>query len=38
VITGTAVSFGYRDNGAELRASQPLIQLSPRPDPGHPVQ
>ncbi len=30
VITGTAVSFGYADNGAELRASQPLIQLSPR--------
>jgi gamma-butyrobetaine dioxygenase len=30
VITGTAVSFGYRDDGAELRASQPLIQLSPR--------
>jgi len=30
VLTGTAVPFGYRDNGAELRASQPLIQLSPR--------
>jgi gamma-butyrobetaine dioxygenase len=30
VLTGTTVSFGYRDNGAELRASQPLIQLSPR--------
>jgi gamma-butyrobetaine dioxygenase len=30
VLTGTAVSFGYRDNGTELRASQPLIQLSPR--------
>jgi gamma-butyrobetaine dioxygenase len=30
VITGTAVSFGYRDSGTELRASQPLIQLSPR--------
>jgi gamma-butyrobetaine dioxygenase len=30
VITGTTVSFGYRDNGTELRASQPLIQLSPR--------
>ncbi len=30
VITGTAVSFGYRDGGTELRASQPLIQLSPR--------
>ena len=30
VLTSTAVSFGYRDNGAELRASQPLIQLSPR--------
>jgi gamma-butyrobetaine dioxygenase len=30
VLTGTAVSFGYRDKGTELRASQPLIQLSPR--------
>jgi gamma-butyrobetaine dioxygenase len=30
VLTGTAVSFGYRDNGTELRASQPLIQLGPR--------
>jgi gamma-butyrobetaine dioxygenase len=30
VLTGTAVPFGYRDNGTELRASQPLIQLSPR--------
>ena len=30
VLTGTAVSFGYRDNGTELRASHPLIQLSPR--------
>jgi gamma-butyrobetaine dioxygenase len=30
VLTRTAVSFGYSDNGTELRASQPLIQLSPR--------
>jgi gamma-butyrobetaine dioxygenase len=30
VLTRTAVSFGYSDNGVELRASQPLIQLSPR--------
>ena len=30
VLTSTAVSFGYTDNGTELRASQPLIQLSPR--------
>jgi len=30
VLTSTAMSFGYRDNGTELRASQPLIQLSPR--------
>jgi gamma-butyrobetaine dioxygenase len=30
VLTRTAVPFGYRDNGTELRASQPLIQLSPR--------
>ena len=30
VLTGTAVSFGYLDDGTELRASQPLIQLSPR--------
>jgi gamma-butyrobetaine dioxygenase len=29
VITGTPVPFGYRDGGAELRARQPLIQLSP---------
>ena len=30
VLTRTAVPFGYRDDGTELRASQPLIQLSPR--------
>ncbi len=30
VLTRTAVPFEYRDNGTELRASQPLIQLSPR--------
>jgi gamma-butyrobetaine dioxygenase len=30
VLTRTPVPFGYRDNGTELRASQPLIQLSPR--------
>ncbi len=30
VLTGTAMSFGYRDDRTELRASQPLIQLSPR--------
>ena len=30
LITGTPVPFGYRDRGTELRASQPLIQLSPR--------
>jgi gamma-butyrobetaine dioxygenase len=30
VLTRTAVPFGYSDEGAELRASQPLIQLSPR--------
>jgi gamma-butyrobetaine dioxygenase len=30
VLTRTAVPFGYRDRGTELRASQPLIQLSPR--------
>jgi gamma-butyrobetaine dioxygenase len=30
VLARTAVSFGYRDNGTELRASQPLIKLSPR--------
>jgi gamma-butyrobetaine dioxygenase len=30
VLTRTAVPFGYRDSGAELRASLPLIQLSPR--------
>jgi gamma-butyrobetaine dioxygenase len=30
VLARTAVPFGYRDNGTELRASQPLIQLGPR--------
>jgi gamma-butyrobetaine dioxygenase len=30
VLTRTAVPFGYSDSGAELRASLPLIQLSPR--------
>ncbi|HEY6295045.1 MAG TPA: TauD/TfdA family dioxygenase [Streptosporangiaceae bacterium] len=30
VLTRTSASFGYSDNGTELRASQPLIQLSPR--------
>ena len=30
VITGTAVPFGYIDKETELRASQPLIQLSAR--------
>jgi gamma-butyrobetaine dioxygenase len=30
VITGTPVPFGYIDKETELRASQPLIQLSPR--------
>ncbi|MFY9931002.1 MAG: TauD/TfdA family dioxygenase [Streptosporangiaceae bacterium] len=30
VIARTPVPFGYLDNGAELRACQPLIQLSPR--------
>jgi gamma-butyrobetaine dioxygenase len=30
VLTRTAVPFGYGDNEAELRASLPLIQLSPR--------
>jgi gamma-butyrobetaine dioxygenase len=30
VLTGTAVSFGYRDNRTELRASLPLIQLGQR--------
>jgi gamma-butyrobetaine dioxygenase len=30
VLAGTAVPFCYIDKGAELRASQPLIQLSPR--------
>ena len=30
LIAGTPVPFGYRDSGTELRASQPLIELSPR--------
>jgi len=30
VLTGTAVPFRYIDKETELRASQPLIQLSPR--------
>jgi gamma-butyrobetaine dioxygenase len=30
LITGNPVPFGYQDKSAELRASQPLIQLSPR--------
>jgi gamma-butyrobetaine dioxygenase len=30
LIAGTPVPFGYRDKSTELRASQPLIQLSPR--------
>ncbi len=30
VLTGTAVPFGYIDKETELRASLPLIQLSPR--------
>jgi gamma-butyrobetaine dioxygenase len=30
VLTRTAVPFGYIDKETELRASQPLIQLSPR--------
>ena len=30
MLTGTAVPFGYIDKETELRASQPLIQLSPR--------
>ncbi len=30
VLTSTAVPFGYSDKAAELRPSQPLIQLSPR--------
>jgi gamma-butyrobetaine dioxygenase len=29
LLTGNTVSFGYQDKGAELRASQPLIELSP---------
>ena len=30
MLTGTAVPFGYIDKETELRASLPLIQLSPR--------
>jgi gamma-butyrobetaine dioxygenase len=30
LIAGTPVPFGYTDKSTELRASQPLIQLSPR--------
>ena len=30
LIAGTPVPFGYQDKNTELRASQPLIQLSPR--------
>jgi gamma-butyrobetaine dioxygenase len=30
VIAGTPVPFGYQDADTELRASEPLIQLSPR--------
>ena len=30
LIAGTPVPFGYQDKGTELRASQPLIELSPR--------
>jgi len=30
LIARTPVPFGYRDSGTELRASQPLIELSPR--------
>ena len=30
MLTGTAVPFGYIVKETELRASQPLIQLSPR--------
>jgi gamma-butyrobetaine dioxygenase len=30
VVTGTMCSFGYTDNGTELRACQPLIHLDPR--------
>ena len=29
LLTGNAVSFGYQDKGAELRASAPLIELGP---------
>jgi gamma-butyrobetaine dioxygenase len=30
LLTQNPVSFGYQDKGAELRSSQPLIELSPR--------
>jgi gamma-butyrobetaine dioxygenase len=30
LLTQNPVSFGYQDKGAELQASQPLIELSPR--------
>ena len=30
LIAGTPVPFGYQDKSTDLRASQPLIQLSPR--------
>jgi gamma-butyrobetaine dioxygenase len=30
LIAGTPVPFGYQDKNTELRASQPLIELSPR--------
>ncbi len=30
IMAGTPVPFGYTDQSTELRASQPLIQLSPR--------
>jgi gamma-butyrobetaine dioxygenase len=30
LLARTPVPFGYTDSGTELRASQPLIQLSPR--------
>jgi gamma-butyrobetaine dioxygenase len=30
LIAGTPVPFGYQDKSTELRASRPLIQLSPR--------
>ena len=30
VLARTPVPFGYKENGTDLRASQPLIQLGPR--------